>query len=174
MGKMIRRECEDVSRENAPPKGPGQVIGQPVSRDSAHHERERHDQIMSLHKRHDLEQRNRKQAIERVERLTQQCCAKREMQHAGMPDGRMNGRLGDRGIDPPEVPDIHETIARVGEEARGKIKDERPGQHAEKNEIERRRDHPVFEDACEGFVIDDAFHIGQLYILEMRYVSLHT
>ena len=89
-----------------------------------------------LHKRHDPEQRNGEQTIEWIKRLPEQGDAKRIMKHVRMPDGGVNGRLTDGCIDPPEVPDVHESITVIREKVGGEITYQRIGQQAEKEEIE--------------------------------------
>ena len=90
---------------------------------------------MRLHKRHETEHWNRDQTVERIKSLPKQGDAKGPMEQVGVPDGCVNRWLRDRSVDPPDVPDVHETITVIREEMGGEIADQRPGQYTKHEKI---------------------------------------
>jgi len=95
---------------------------------------------MRLYKRHDPEQRNGEQPIERIESLPKKRRSEGPMQHIGVPNGWINGWLRNDRVDPPDVPNIHEPVTSIGEKICVEISNKGIGEKAEKKEI-----HPSWD-----------------------------
>ena len=97
---------------------------------------------------------------EKVQRLPEQGGAEGEVQHVRVPDGWVERRVADRRVDPPEILDVHEAIAGVGEKMGREAAHQWPGQQTEQDEIEQCRENAVLKDAHTDVVLEETLHIG--------------
>jgi hypothetical protein len=104
-------------------------------------EREDDHEVITLDEAHDWNEKDRREPVERIQRVAEQRDADRRLQQVGPPRRAM--QLDDRLVHPPRVPKVLQPVAGVGEQMRGPAREERLRQRGERDEIDGRGSHAV-------------------------------
>src|SRR5438445_10809430 len=116
VGEVILRKGKNTASQNARPIARTKSIREPECRNASHHKRKYDDGVVRLDERHQSQEGHGQHSIEQIQGVADEANPARVVQVRSGPGRHVENNKGT--IDPPEIPNILESVAGVGEEER--------------------------------------------------------